>query len=132
MSEAELCAANVIQAWLIQQRLLWRPTMRLSGAQTAETPREGRRDGGRREEEEGEGDTRKEKSTSQEPSDLDFTFNVVVCRAKTPRQEMEQLPARSQEDCCGCQLVENHWNYRVLLTINTPLKLSVIFVSVAH
>lgn len=45
LAEAQLCAANVVQAWLIQQRLLWRPTMRLWGAQTAETRRERREEG---------------------------------------------------------------------------------------
>lgn len=29
LAEAQHCAANAAQAWLIQQRLLWRPTMRL-------------------------------------------------------------------------------------------------------
>ena len=38
--EAWHCAANAAQTWVIQQRLLWRPTMRLWEAQTAETQRE--------------------------------------------------------------------------------------------
>lgn len=68
--EAQHCAANAAQAWLIQQRLLWRPTMRLRGAPSAETRRGegGARGGG------GQGTTRerggrillhKKKSTSQ-------------------------------------------------------------------
>lgn len=82
LSEAELCAANVIQAWLIQQRLLWRPTMRLSGAQTAETRRE-KREGRRKAAStggggEGAGPPGQNKSTSQEPSDLDFSLNAAA------------------------------------------------------
>lgn len=36
------CAANVVQASGSQQRLLWRPTMGLRGAPTAETRQNGR------------------------------------------------------------------------------------------
>lgn len=39
---ARHCAANVVQASASQQRLLWRPTMGLRGAPTAETRRNGR------------------------------------------------------------------------------------------
>ncbi len=39
LAEEQHCAANVAQAWVIQQRLLWRPTMRSEG------PRLLRRDG---------------------------------------------------------------------------------------
>lgn len=70
--------------------------------------KEGLRDG-RGGEKERERRTRKEKSTSQEPSDLDFTFTVVVCSAKTPRQEMEQLPARSGEDWRFTAELLNWW-----------------------
>lgn len=85
LAEAQYCAANAAQARVIQQRLLWRPTIRLRGAQTAETQRERReerreepgkeRRGGGREQvtglrEEGVLVLLPEKSTSQKPSDL--------------------------------------------------------------